>query len=97
MEIFKSQILKKEFNELINKILSPLSGCGSCGKYSCQYHKKFFVTCGLCRDARCKNCCAFETSKEILLSGGDENSQKYVANFIGNFLGNFFMLKFRMK
>lgn len=29
----------------------------------------------------------FESSKEVLLSSGDENSKKYVANFINDFLG----------
>lgn len=29
----------------------------------------------------------FESSKEILLSNGDENARKYVSNFINDFLG----------
>lgn len=41
----------------------------------------------MCREARSKNCCTFERSKEILLTSGGETSQKYVASFIGDYLG----------
>ena len=72
MEVFKSEFLKRDFKELVEKILLSLNECGNCGVFCCECRKKFSVNCSLCRKARCKNCCNFERSKELLLNSGDE-------------------------
>ena len=74
MEIFKSEFLKKEFDELVNQILPSLNECVNCGKFCCQYCQKFSVTCSFFRKERCRNCCTFEISKEFLLNSGDKMS-----------------------
>ena len=44
MEIFKSDFLRKEFKELVEKILPQLNECGSCGFFRCKICKKFLVS-----------------------------------------------------
>ena len=48
--------------------------------------KKFCIICSLYREERCKNCCNFEASKEVLLTNGTDISKKYVADFISDHL-----------
>ena len=55
--------------------------------FFCQYCKRFSVTCNFCGNEKCRNCCAFERSKELLLNSGDKMSQKCIANFINDYLG----------
>lgn len=74
MEIFKSEFLKKEFDELVNQLLPSLNECVNCGNICCQYCQKFSATCSFCRKERCRNCCTFEISKEFLLNSGDKMS-----------------------
>ena len=86
MKIFKSDILKTEFNTLIKEILPVVANCGNCGIFCCDGRKKFSVTCRQCREQRCSNCYIFESSIEILLNNGDKNSKNYVSNLINDFL-----------
>ena len=67
MELFKSEILKKEYEEFNKKMLPAVLECGLCNKISCQYHTKFIVSCTLCRSAACKSCKKFNISKDISL------------------------------
>lgn len=87
MDIFKSDILKKELKELIKIILLNLNNCGNCGIFCCKHCSKFSVYCNLCKKAWCRYRQAFEQSKETLLNGGDEICKNYVANFIVDYFG----------
>ena len=84
---FTSSVLKKEFDELVNKIIPSLEDCSKCGKFCYKNCKKFSITCSLCRKERCKNCCSYKTSLEIILSNGNEQTRHYVSSFINDFFG----------
>ena len=47
MELFKSQELKNEFEEM-KKLLPSIIECNYCQKEKCLYHSKFIVSCTLC-------------------------------------------------
>ena len=68
MEFFKSDVLKKEFDDH----MPLLNECGSCNVLKCIHCPKFDVTCSICRLWRCKNCVKFNNSKEILFEKCDQ-------------------------
>lgn len=74
MEVFKTEVLKREFKKIVENVLLLLNECGNCGVFCCEYCKKFSVNCTLCQKARCKSCCTFERPKELLLNSGDKVS-----------------------
>ena len=86
MELFKSDEMKKGFNEFMKTILPGVFACNLCKKFSCKWHRKFNVCCNLCREVHCKNCKKFIISKDILLKYGDEETRKYISNYIYDFL-----------
>ena len=83
MEFFKTNEMKKEFNDLIHVIIPLLNECG--GVEKCVYCPNFFVTCNMCHRWRCKNCFTFKSSKEFLMKNCDQHTKDYLANFF-NFL-----------
>ena len=85
MEFFKTNEMKKEFNDLTHVIIPLLNECGNCGVEKCVYCPNFFVTCNMCRRWRCKNCFTFKSSKEFLMKNCDQHAKDYLANFF-NFL-----------
>ena len=87
MEIFKTDILKREFERFQKEDLIEILQCGYCQKTACQsFHKKFLVSCKFCRETFCKKCHKFDTTKEILLKEVDEIGKDYIENFIKDFL-----------
>ena len=87
MEIFKTDILKREFERFQKEDLIEILQCGYCQKTACQsFHKKCLISCTFCRETFCKNCHKFDTTKEILLKGVDEIGKDYIENFIKDFL-----------
>ena len=46
MELFKSTILKNEFEE-VKKLLPSIIECNYCQKEKCIYHSSFIVSCTL--------------------------------------------------
>ena len=85
METFSSVVLKKEFDELVSKVIPSLADCGKCEKFCCSYCRKFSVACTWCRNERCKNCYKFANLLNILLENGSEASRQYTANFVDDF------------
>ena len=86
MELFKTDILKKEYEEFNKKYLPAVLQCGFCNKVSCQYHSKFIVSCNLCRNAVWKNCKIFNNYKNILLKSASAEAIDYLYNYITDFL-----------
>lgn len=84
---FQVRYFKKRIRTFVKEILPALASCGNCGKFCCDRDRKFSITSRDCREQRCKSFYMFESSKDVLLSSGDENSKKYVSNFINDFLG----------
>ena len=87
MEIFKTDILKKEFKRFQKENLVEILKCGYCQKAACEsWHHKFWVICKFCREAFCKPCHNFNIAKELLLKGVDPIGKDYIGNFITDFL-----------
>ena len=87
MEIFKTDILKKEFDRFQKENLVEILKCGYFQKTACQsWHRKFLVNCKYCWETFCKACHNFNIMKETLLKGLDLIGKKYIENFIKDFL-----------
>ena len=87
MEIFKTDILKKEFERFQKENLVEILKCGYCQKTACEsWHNKFLVSCKYCREAFCKPCHNFIVAKETLIKGVDTVTKDYIENFIKDFL-----------
>ena len=87
MEIFKTDILKEEFETFQKENLVEILKCGNCQKTACQScHQKFLVSCKYCREAFCKACHNFIIVKETLLKGLDPIGKEYIQNFVKDFL-----------
>ena len=86
MELFKSEILKKEYEEFNKKMLPAVLKCGLCNIVSRKYHSKFIVSCALCRNAVCKDCKKFNISKNLLLRTATAETVDYLYNYIADFL-----------
>ena len=37
MEVFKTEVLKREFKKLVENVLLLLNECGNCGVFCCEY------------------------------------------------------------
>lgn len=85
MEMFKTDILKKEFERFKKEVLVDVFDCDLCQKDSCQNHHRFFIECDRCRKSFCKPCKIFKSSKDSLFKNLDENGKKYLENFIIDF------------
>ena len=85
MELFKSETLNEEYKELVNEILPKVLQCSYCNVLSCELHKKFNISCNLCRQLRCRSCFAFNISRETL-PASDEEQKSYLNCFITDFL-----------
>ena len=87
MEIFKTDILKREFEKFQKENLVEILKCGYCQKTACQsWHQKFLVSCKFCREGFCKACHNFNIAKETLLQGLDPIGKDYIENFVKDFL-----------
>ena len=86
MELFKSPILKKEYEEFSNELLPAVLNCNYCNVMHCLWHSKFVGTCVHCRQRQCKNCRKFNVSEDILLNTASEETVDYLYNFICDFL-----------
>ena len=87
MEIFKTDILKKEFQRFQKEELLEILKCDHCQKVACDsFHKKFLVYCKFCREIFCKSCQKFKIAKENLLSNVDEIGKEYIEKIIKDFL-----------
>ena len=62
MEMFKTDILKKEFEKFQKENFVEI--LKYCQKTACQsWHQKFLVICKYCREAFCKACHNFNIAK----------------------------------
>ena len=86
MELFKTKTLRKEYKELVNDILPEVLEYSYCNVSSCEFHKKFTITCNQCRQLRCRSCFAFNISRENLLAAFNDEVKNYLNCFIVDFL-----------
>ena len=86
MEFFKSDFLRKEFDQFQNEILPDAFKCGLCQKNACEsFHWTFLVSCKLCRENQCKACKKFNIAKEIFKSLDDSTCKKICWQFYNSF------------
>ena len=79
MEIFKTDILKKEFEKFQKENLVEILKCDYFEKAASQsWHQKFLVSCKYCREAFCKACHNFNIAKETLFKAVDSIGKKYI-------------------
>ena len=79
MDYFKTDILKKEFEEFKEKVLPKVLECGLCKKYSCENHSQ-------CREVHGSNCTPFKQALEMLLNNSDSDVRHYIENFVTDLL-----------
>ena len=86
MEIFKSDILKKEFERFQKEDLIEVMKFGYCQKTAWEsWHKSFNPSCKYCRETFCKKCHSFNVAKKVLLENVDSIAKNYIENFIRDF------------
>ena len=87
MEFFKTDVLRKEFEQFQKEVLIGELNCGLCQKNACEdFHLKFLVSCKFCRVKQCKACKKFNITKDVLFKSLDDTAKEYVNNFIRDFL-----------
>ena len=87
MGIFKTDILKKEFERFQKENLIETLKCGYCQKTACKsWHNKFSVSCKYCKEAFCKPCHNFNIAKKTLIERVDCVAKDNIENFIIHFL-----------
>ena len=87
MEIFKTDILKTEFERFQKENLIEILKCGYCQRTACKsWRNKFLVSCKYCRETFCKPCHNFNIAKETLIKGVDTVVKDYIENFVKDFL-----------
>ena len=86
MELFKTDCLKKKYEEFINIHLPNVYLCGLCNKKSCKNHSRYKITCSLCKNEKCKTCFSFFISKDTLINSSSKQTKDYLYNFILTFL-----------
>ena len=87
MEIFETDILKREFERFQKEDLIKILQCGYRQKTTCQsFPKKFLFSWKFCRETFSKKFHKFDTTKEILRKEVDKIGKGYMENFIKDFL-----------
>ena len=83
MEIFKTDILKKEFERFQRENLIEILKYEYCQKTACEsWHNKFLVSCKYCREAFCKPYHNFNQVKETLIKGVDTVDKNFIKDFL---------------
>ena len=55
MEFFKTDVLRKEFEQFQKEVSTGVLNCGLCQKTACEdYHHKYWVSCKFCRENNVK-------------------------------------------
>ena len=87
MEIFKTDILKREFERFQKENHVEILKCRYCQKIACtSWHKKILVSYKFCREPFWKPCHNFNIAKETLTKGVDAVAKDYIENLIKDFL-----------
>ena len=85
MELFKTEFLKKEYKEFVEKTLPKIVECNYCNFKCCRNHYHFEVMCLNCRTERCANCQTFNRQMDTLMQAGTEQTKKIIYNFVRDF------------
>ena len=87
MEIFKTDVLKKEFTKFQKENVIQILECDYWQKNARgSWHNKFLASCKYCTETFCKACYSFNVAKNRLLENADLIAKGYIENFIKDFL-----------
>ena len=86
MELFKTDILRREYKNFVENTLPAVIKCNYCNIDSCKWHKRFTATCDQCRKERCVNCSCFNLSRNYLFQNADDNTKTFLHSYIMDFL-----------
>ena len=90
MDFFKTDILRKEFEQSQKEVLTDEIKCGLCEKTACEdFHRKFLVICKFCREKQCKACKEFNIAKDIFFKSLDNTGKRIC--FIRNSFIRYFL------
>ena len=67
MELFNTDVLKREYQDFVNNILPTVIKCNYCNIEFCKWHSRFQLTCNQCREQKCVNCSMFNLSRNVLM------------------------------
>ena len=85
MDLFKTDILKKEYNDSVKRALPKIIECNYCNINCCKNHYHYEVMCRNCRSEKCKNCQFFKQQMDALMKAAHEYTKQYIYNFLSNF------------
>ena len=86
MELFKTDVFKREYQDFVNTTLPNVLNCNYCNIDCCKWHKRFMAVCNKCREQRCINCSMFNLSVNFLMQNADDVGKNYIHNFVLDFL-----------
>ena len=86
MELFKTNLLKQEYERFQNEVLINVLEYSLYQKSSREWDKKFFIDCDRCRKVWCQPCISFNIAKKKLLENLDNEGKKYLENLTKDFL-----------
>ena len=86
MDIFKTDVLKKEFERFQKEDHIEILQCSYCQKTAYGFwYESFLSSCKYCRETFCKKCQKFNLAKDLLLKNSDSTVKNYIENFIQDF------------
>ena len=86
LEVFRNDVLKKEYEEFINEILPKVLNCNYYNISYCNFHSRFVAFCKKCCSERCNNCRVFNLQMDMLMQAADVVGKNYIFNFVLDFL-----------
>ena len=85
MELFKTDILKKEYKEFIRETLPNTLECNYCNIDCYKAHAYFKLECYDCRSEKCSKCQIFNNHMDCLMKAADDRGKSYIYNFVLDF------------
>ena len=85
MELFQTEILRKEYKDFVENTLTKTLECNYCNNKCCKNHYHFEVTCLNCRTERCSQCQIFNRQMDCLMKASNDKTKSFIYNFVINF------------
>ena len=85
MELFKTDILKKEYKIFVEKTILKIIDCNYCNQTCCSMHYRFDASCKRCRIANCHNCRIFNQQLDALMKAASNETREYIYTFVRDF------------
>ena len=86
LEVFKNDVLKKEYKEFIKETLPKVLNCSYCNISYCNFHSRFVAFCKKSCSERCNDCRVFNLQMDMLMQAAYVVGKNYLFNFVLDFL-----------